>query len=1345
MDRSQSRIYVCLALLLVTLRVDSQEGIFQLVSPIESRSLVEYTISGDSVIRPFFPDKAISGLAITCDLLLQSDSSLVRIVLVDTLYHEYLICESYTLLQGSNQVSFSDYAEETAVLDNICPKEIRFEITNAQVFLKEISTSTGQEQTKSARRDQLNHQHLQKIETLNKNIRSRGMRWVAGITSISALSYYDKQKLFGGRVPNLYGFDYYVGGIFVMPGALDSASTKKSISGAKTGTTSDFAREFSWRNRHGLDWMTSVKNQFACGSCWAFAATGAVELLVNLYYNRHLDMDLSEQQLVSCSDAGDCSGGSAEASFDYIGSIGQVTESCFPYVGDEPLCNLCGDPTERIWVGDNYQLKREFDSIKKAIIQGPVYVSVTLWDHALTLAGYKTIEKGDRIYIRTSTDNSWIIVPEGDPLIGKTAWLIKNSWGDNWGMEGYAYLLIDKEGFGGSYRLEPLIRSLILEDSDVQCTDFDGDGYYNWGIGPKPAQCPPCPDDPDGDDTDACLGPMNEYGKYQHLTPKPFAPDVIVDYGDPVPNLIAEGTDIHWYEDENCSSLVHSGISYATGLTDPGVYDFYVTQTVDGCESNPSLASLTIHLEVPHPEVGDISGCKDYPVQITATGENITWYNDSDNSDIRDGQSYKSVQIGEQTWMAENLNYFTPEGSKYYEYDSLRYSGIYGRLYDWETACFACPPGWKLPSDEDWKILERYLGMDVSEIEQYSWRGTNEGNKLKEVGSTHWLYNNEGTNEYGFTALPSGWITNASEYINRFGYYWTSTEDDFEYGIIRGLASDSPYVLRGSFEQTGFYLAVRCIKKTGEWDVVGTGNTFIHTFLGEGTYRFFVTQSISGFESPADTVFVTISSETAPPVAIDRTISYGETEAVLHAEGGNIKWYADQETSQLLAMGNTFDTGNTDPGIYEYYVTQTICNESLPVKVTMTIILPPPTANDVTSCLGDSIPDLSATGNNIRWYSDIQLTNLLHSGITYTTDQNLPGNYTYYATQTVNDVESPYVEVHQVIYSIPLSPTAEDVWICSDSPLTALSASGSDIRWYRGAGLTDLLHKGNDYIPEHSEPGTYSYFLTQSDTYCESLPDTCTFIILPVPSLPLTEDLDFCEGDTGQELLASGENIKWYSDKGLTVTIGTGNSFKPAQFTSGRYIYYATQTDSGCESNANKVELNIHSPPEIDLGNDTTIQTDQIVILGPFESENSYSWSDGSEKPYLVFHGSNHEPGSYKIILIVSDPNGCADSDSTMINVIPFTGTGSSKDNLLIHIYPNPANGIIRLDPIGWNGADILVRIYNQNGIEYKIFEFESILPGDPLYMDVSDLRPGVYYLQLQTIVENYHGIFVIL
>jgi len=141
--------------------------------------------------------------------------------------------------------------------------------------------------------------------------------------------------------------------------------------------------------------------------------------------------------------------------------------------------------------------------------------------------------------------------------------------------------------------------------------------------------------------------------------------------------------------------------------------------------------------------------------------------------DERDAKTYKTVKIGSQRWMAENLAY-RPKNGNYLAYDNDSANiAKHGYLYDWETAEIACPSGWHLPSDEEWSKLIDYLGGSLVA-----------GIKMK--STTGWANNGNGDNKSGFNGFPSGyhysnpWFENNEEssfkYNGSNGFWWTSTE-----------------------------------------------------------------------------------------------------------------------------------------------------------------------------------------------------------------------------------------------------------------------------------------------------------------------------------------------------------------------------------------------------------------------------------------------------------------------------------------------------------------------------------------------------------------------------------------
>ncbi len=181
-------------------------------------------------------------------------------------------------------------------------------------------------------------------------------------------------------------------------------------------------------------------------------------------------------------------------------------------------------------------------------------------------------------------------------------------------------------------------------------------------------------------------------------------------------------------------------------------------------------------------------------------------------TDPRDGKTYATIGIGGQIWFAENLNYVTANSWTYN--NELGNGDVYGRLYTWDAAYIACPDGWHLPSDAEWKTLEMALGMTQNEADATDWRGTNEGQEMKEAGTTHWAPPNTGaTNNFGFTALPGGVRYNDETFsrLTYWSYWWSSSEYSDIHAWYRSLRSDYDQVNRSGYDKTSGF-SVRCVK-----------------------------------------------------------------------------------------------------------------------------------------------------------------------------------------------------------------------------------------------------------------------------------------------------------------------------------------------------------------------------------------------------------------------------------------------------------------------------------------------------------------------------------------------------
>jgi len=190
-------------------------------------------------------------------------------------------------------------------------------------------------------------------------------------------------------------------------------------------------------------------------------------------------------------------------------------------------------------------------------------------------------------------------------------------------------------------------------------------------------------------------------------------------------------------------------------------------------------------------------------------------------TDKRDNQKYRTVKIGTQNWMAQNLNYAGAYPQKCYCYNSKDANcEKYGRLYDWATAMDVsgdyntswlkdqfpvlgqhqgiCPEGWHLPTSSEWNALKSFVGY-------------NAGRRLK-ARSSEWN-DNYGTDIYGFGALPGGRLTNEFSDINVAGYWWTATEEMsyISYEVVIGSGNGISVDWPTSNNKTRQY-SVRCVE-----------------------------------------------------------------------------------------------------------------------------------------------------------------------------------------------------------------------------------------------------------------------------------------------------------------------------------------------------------------------------------------------------------------------------------------------------------------------------------------------------------------------------------------------------
>ena len=214
--------------------------------------------------------------------------------------------------------------------------------------------------------------------------------------------------------------------------------------------------------------------------------------------------------------------------------------------------------------------------------------------------------------------------------------------------------------------------------------------------------------------------------------------------------------------------------------------------------------------------------------------------------DERDGKTYVKVDIGTgtttKTWMAENLNYRTPDGNSHCHPGNNNTNtsdadnancNTYGRLYNWATAmaiaascntstvsiCGAtvslkhrgiCPEGWHIPSNADWNVLMKFVDPSCSDSDNDDC--ANAGTKLK-ANSPLWNSDGKGTDDFGFSALPGGIGYSVGNFNNvgYFGYWWSASENGSNYAYSRYMYYDYEGAFWSSNAKS-YLRSVRCLQ-----------------------------------------------------------------------------------------------------------------------------------------------------------------------------------------------------------------------------------------------------------------------------------------------------------------------------------------------------------------------------------------------------------------------------------------------------------------------------------------------------------------------------------------------------
>jgi gliding motility-associated-like protein len=375
----------------------------------------------------------------------------------------------------------------------------------------------------------------------------------------------------------------------------------------------------------------------------------------------------------------------------------------------------------------------------------------------------------------------------------------------------------------------------------------------------------------------------------------------------------------------------------------------------------------------------------------------------------------------------------------------------------------------------------------------------------------------------------------------------------------------------------------------------GTATAPILSTTSLGSTNYYVSQTLNGCEGPRALITVTVNSTPAAPTLTAPTpYCQGATAMALTATGTNLLWYTSATGGMGVATAPTPAT--TTVGNIIYYVSQTtgVC-EGPRATITVTTNITPaaPTATaTVNYCQGATASALTAGSTNLLWYTTATLGMGVATAPTPLT--NTAGSTSYYVSQTTGICEGPRKQITVVVTAIPAAPTVSTVVYCQGATAVALTAGGTNLLWY----TTATLGTGNATapIPLTNTTGNTTYYVSQSANNCEGPRVAIVVTVNATPAAPnVTTPVLYCQNATTMPLAAVGTNLQWYANAtgGIASTIAP----PPSSVTAGTFTFYVAEKLGNCEGPRAAIIVNITATPTAPIVNTPQNLCPNIIAL----------------------------------------------------------------------------------------------------------------------------------------------------
>jgi hypothetical protein len=863
--------------------------------------------------------------------------------------------------------------------------------------------------------------------------------------------------------------------------------------------------------------------------------------------------------------------------------------------------------------------------------------------------------------------------------------------------------------------------------------------------------------------------------------------------------LSATGTNLKWYETATTS------VSLASAPTPSSTQAraYYVSQTVNGCESLRAAINVTPTSGPAAPTVSSVSLCQGTQGQFPSTVPNALWYTVvTGGTSSTLAPTINSQTPGEQTvYVSQTIggceSLRTPVKATVYAIPALPTVPApttlcqnsttaspltaTGSLLSWYTQAGTKLSAAPTPSTSTTGVQSFSVSQTVNGCE--SLRATvtavvtpaptapvaaNSARycanqtpvSLTATGTNLRWYNQTGV---ALSGPPS--LTNAVAGIYTFSV--TQTINDCEslpqsISVSVVAAPSAPTATSIALcqgAQGGFSTDI----PNALWYTSATGGTGMSqpptpNNQNTGTQTVYVSQIINGCESPRTAVqAVVYAVPDAPTVPAQTTVCQNSTPIALSATsattGAIFSWY---DQSGKLSMAPTPSTSIT--GVQSFSVTQTANGcESPRVSVSVFVRAAParPVAASVRYCVGDVIQPISVTtsvGFTVKWYqSPTAVTSTPTSPPFFT---NKADTFTFYVTQTDgNNCESDRQPVSVSVVAAPLAPSVRASQLfCQNSKADTLTASPNTGLLWSVAGSTVTSEIAP--IPVTSQPNTFTYLVSQKAGSCVSPQAYIVVRIAPQPTKPsVTTAVQYCVGATSTALSAtvtSGNSLLWYttadhSSPSLARII-------PSTTQTGRTTYYVTQKNNtdNCESPNSSIEVRVSNQPTATLSGDGSVYPGDSTAIrvrltgdGPWSFRFNSILYTATDSLKVIWVRPPATSQQFEIYSVTNLTTECGTSPTTayyQLRILSPLATQPSVEPISVKAYPNPTTGDVSVDWSSPTRQAVTFQILNAAGTVVRQVTRQASTTPQTEHFQLGTQPAGTYFLKVQTESNGVQG-----